>query len=82
MEKKPEIDLTKSKALVRWIGTDRDNSSLVDDMEALVEALPGLVLLMYDTCDQKDKLRLNKAINSIAYTIDNLQEVIEDLSFK
>lgn len=72
--KATQIDISKSIALTEYIGTDLDSSRLDADLEALTNALPGLLKVMYD-CNNQDREEIETAVSAITWTIANLRDI-------
>lgn len=72
---KKEIDLTKCPRLAEWIGDSEDNSSFMDDLEALVQSLPDMVLAKEDAIS----CNIEAAINAVSFTINNMRQVAKEI---
>ena len=71
------LNLAQYPALENWIGDEKD-SPLVDDLEALTRIMPVLVLAKMDA-SEKDARRIQDAVEVVAMTIDNLQDMRQEI---
>ena len=69
------IDLAKCDKLAEWIGDNCDNSSFMDDLEALIQALPDMVLAREDAVTTN----IDGAISAVSFTIGNMREVAKEI---
>lgn len=75
MEKvKKNLDLSRFGTIVKYIGEDLEDSCLDADLEALTNALPGLLKVMYD-CNNQDREDIEIAVSAITWTIANLRDI-------
>lgn len=74
---KKVIDLAKSTKLAEWIGESEDNSIFMDDLNALIQALPDMVLAREDSKSHN----IDEAISSVSFTIDNMRQIAKEVFY-
>lgn len=68
------VDISRFGTIADYIGNDVEYSRLDADLEALTNALPGLLKVMYD-CNNQDREDIETAVSAITWTIANLRDI-------